>query len=85
MTSMASPNSDQPYLSVDLPPVIIAMSGRQGGTKKPLKAAKKEEKELDEDDKALHMKQREQQKKMKEMAVKVITLNVIQIQTFILL
>ena len=29
------------------------MSGREGGKKKPLKAAKKEGKELDDDDKAL--------------------------------
>ena len=50
------------------------MSGRQGGTKKPLKAAKKVEKELDDEDKALHMKQREHQKKLKEMAVKVLPL-----------
>ena len=33
------------------------MSGREGGKKKPLKAAKKENKELDEDDQALHQKQ----------------------------
>ena len=46
------------------------MSGREGGKKKPLKAAKKEGKSLDEDDKALHMKQREEQKKLKEMAAK---------------
>ena len=35
-----------------------------------MKAAKKEGKELDDDDKALHMKQREEQKKLKEMAAK---------------
>ena len=37
------------------------MSGREGGKKKPLKAAKKDAKELDDDDKALHAKQREEQ------------------------
>ena len=46
------------------------MSGREGGKKKPLKAAKKDAKELDDDDKALHAKQREEQKKLKEMAAK---------------
>ena len=46
------------------------MSGREGGKKKPLKAAKKDAKELDDDDKALHAKQREEQKKLKEMAGK---------------
>ena len=46
------------------------MSGREGGKKKPLKAAKKADKELDDDDKALHAKQREEQKKLKEMATK---------------
>ena len=47
------------------------MCGREGGTKKPLKAAKKNPKELDDDDKALLAKQREEQKKLKEMAGKV--------------
>ena len=46
------------------------MSGREGGKKKPLKQAKKEGKELDEDDLAKHAKQREEQKKLKEMAAK---------------
>ena len=46
------------------------MSGRQGRQQKPLKAAKKEAKELDEEDKALHTKQREEQKKLREMAAK---------------
>ena len=35
-----------------------------------MKAAKKDAKELDDDDKALHAKQREEQKKLKEMAAK---------------
>ncbi|KAJ7771787.1 translation machinery associated TMA7 [Mycena metata] len=34
------------------------MSGRQGGKLKPLKAAKKEKKEVDEDDAALKLKQK---------------------------
>lgn len=38
------------------------MSGRDGGKKKPLKAPKKESKELDEDDLALKQKLKEQQK-----------------------
>ena len=46
------------------------MSGREGGKKKPLKAAKKADKNLDDDDLALHAKQREEQKKLKEMATK---------------
>ena len=47
------------------------MSGREGGKKKPLKAAKKDAKELDDDDKALLAKQWEEQKKLKVMAGKV--------------
>ena len=67
------------------------MSGREGGKKKPLKAAKKQGGELDDDDKvgraqssswlsenfihvfsvqAFHAKQREEQKKLKEMQAK---------------
>ncbi|GBP15551.1 Translation machinery-associated protein 7 homolog [Eumeta japonica] len=38
------------------------MSGREGGKKKPLKAPKKDAKELDEDDVAFKQKQKEQQK-----------------------
>lgn len=38
------------------------MSGREGGKKKPLKAPKKESKELDEDDLAHKAKLKEQQK-----------------------
>ncbi|XP_017109623.1 translation machinery-associated protein 7 homolog [Drosophila bipectinata] len=40
------------------------MSGREGGKKKPLKAPKKEGKDLDEDDLAFKAKQKEQQKAM---------------------
>ncbi|KAH8317300.1 hypothetical protein KR074_007191 [Drosophila pseudoananassae] len=40
------------------------MSGREGGKKKPLKAPKKEGKDLDEDDMAFKAKQKEQQKAM---------------------
>ena len=60
------------------------MSGRQGGTKKPLKAAKKEEKELTEvsgifqlpisiilqEEIEFKKKQQEEQKKLKELAAK---------------
>lgn len=38
------------------------MSGREGGKKKPLKAPKKEARELDDDDVALKQKLKEQQK-----------------------
>ena len=41
------------------------MSGREGGKKKPLKAPKKETKELDEDDMALKKKKMEEAKKLK--------------------
>ncbi|XP_078340285.1 translation machinery-associated protein 7 [Crassostrea virginica] len=46
------------------------MSGREGGKKKPLKAQKKQQKEMDEDEMAFKQKQREEQKAMKEMAAK---------------
>lgn len=46
------------------------MSGRQGGKAKPLKAAKKATKDLDEDDLALQAKLREEKKKLAAMAVK---------------
>lgn len=38
------------------------MSGREGGKKKPLKAPKKESKEMDDDELAFKQKQKEQQK-----------------------
>lgn len=38
------------------------MSGREGGKKKPLKAPKKEGKDLDDDDLAMKAKMKEQQK-----------------------
>jgi Translation machinery associated TMA7 len=41
------------------------MSGREGGKKKPLKAPKKDAKEMDEDDKAFLQKKREEEKKLK--------------------
>ena len=44
------------------------MSGRQGGKLKPLKAPKKQGKELDEDDLAFKKKQQEDAKKNKEAA-----------------
>lgn len=40
------------------------MSGREGGKKKPLKAPKKESKELDDQDLAFKQKQKEAQKAM---------------------
>ncbi|CAI8044285.1 Translation machinery-associated protein 7 [Geodia barretti] len=42
------------------------MSGRQGGKKKPLKAPKKDRKELDDDEVEARQKQKEDQKKLKE-------------------
>lgn len=46
------------------------MSGRQGGKAKPLKQKKKQVNELDDEDKAFHEKQREEAKKLKELASK---------------
>lgn len=42
------------------------MSGREGGKKKPLKAAKKENKDLDENDLKFKQEQKEKQKLMEE-------------------
>lgn len=42
------------------------MSGRDGGKKKPLKAPKKDTKELTDDDVAMKQKQKEQQKALEE-------------------
>jgi len=44
--------------------------GREGGKKKPLKAAKKQQHEMDEDDIAFKNKQKEEAKKLKEMQAK---------------
>lgn len=46
------------------------MSSREGGKKKPLKAPKKDSKELDEEDVAFKQKQKEQQKALAEAAKK---------------
>ncbi|KAH7728403.1 coiled-coil domain-containing protein 72-like protein [Aphelenchoides avenae] len=46
------------------------MSGRQGGKAKPLKAPKKGEKLLTEEDIEFKKKQQEEQKKLKELAEK---------------
>ena len=46
------------------------MSGREGGKKKPLKAPKKQNAEMDDDDKAFKQKQKEQEKAMKAAAEK---------------
>ncbi|KAF9971863.1 Translation machinery-associated protein 7 [Actinomortierella ambigua] len=43
------------------------MSGRQGGKLKPLKAPKKKNNDLDEDDMAFKQKQKEEAAKLKEM------------------
>ncbi|KAM4862406.1 translation machinery-associated protein 7 [Urocitellus parryii] len=47
-----------------------AMSGREGGKKKPLKQPKKQAKEMDEEDKAFKQKQKEEQKKLEELKAK---------------
>ncbi|XP_032256433.1 translation machinery-associated protein 7-like [Phoca vitulina] len=47
-----------------------AMSGREGGRKKPLKQPKKQAKGMDEEDKAFKQKQKEEQKKLKELKAK---------------
>lgn len=46
------------------------MSGREGGKKKPLKAAKKDKKEMDADDVAFKQKEREKEKALKEAKAK---------------
>ncbi|KAM8867504.1 translation machinery-associated protein 7 [Synchiropus picturatus] len=46
------------------------MSGREGGKKKPLKAPKKQNKELDEDEVAFKQKQKEEQKALDAMKAK---------------
>jgi hypothetical protein len=48
------------------------MSGREGGKKKPLKAPKKDAKDMDEDDKAFAAKKREEEKKLKVCAFIII-------------
>ncbi|KAK6347174.1 hypothetical protein TWF696_007250 [Orbilia brochopaga] len=46
------------------------MSGRQGGKAKPLKAPKKEKKDLDEDDLAFKEKQKKEAAELKAMQEK---------------
>ncbi|XP_029991317.1 translation machinery-associated protein 7 [Sphaeramia orbicularis] len=46
------------------------MSGREGGKKKPLKAPKKQCKDMDEDDLAFKQKQKEEQKAMEALKAK---------------
>ncbi|XP_058229646.1 translation machinery-associated protein 7 [Hemibagrus wyckioides] len=46
------------------------MSGREGGKKKPLKAPKKQSKEMDEDEIAFKQKQKEEQKAMDALKAK---------------
>ncbi|CAG0913581.1 unnamed protein product [Notodromas monacha] len=47
-----------------------SMSGRDGGKKKPLKAPKKDSRDMDDDDLAMKQKQKEEQKKIAEMKEK---------------
>ena len=46
------------------------MPGCEGGKKKPLKQPKKQDKEMDEGDKAFKQKQKEELKKLEELKVK---------------
>lgn len=46
------------------------MSGREGGKKKPLKAPKKDQKDLDDDDLAHKQKLKEQQKALSDAKAK---------------
>ncbi|XP_041835825.1 translation machinery-associated protein 7 [Melanotaenia boesemani] len=46
------------------------MSGREGGKKKPLKAPKKQNKDMDDDDVAFKQKQKEDQKAMDALKAK---------------
>ncbi|XP_075406778.1 translation machinery-associated protein 7-like [Tenrec ecaudatus] len=46
------------------------MSGREGGEKKPLKQPKKQNREMDEEEKAFKQKQKEEQKKLEELKAK---------------
>ncbi|XP_068605284.1 translation machinery-associated protein 7 [Brachionichthys hirsutus] len=46
------------------------MSGREGGKKKPLKAPKKQNKELDEEEVAFKQKQKEDQKALEQLKSK---------------
>ncbi|OMO66737.1 Translation machinery associated TMA7 [Corchorus olitorius] len=46
------------------------MSSKQGGKLKPLKQPKAEKKELDENDKALLQKKKEEEKALKELRAK---------------
>jgi len=46
------------------------MSGREGGKKKPLKAPKKQNKDVDEEDAAFKQKQKEEQKALEALKAK---------------
>lgn len=46
------------------------MSGREGGKKKPLKAPKKQAKDMDDDDMAFKQKQKEEQRALESMKTK---------------
>ncbi|KAI7790900.1 translation machinery-associated protein 7 [Triplophysa rosa] len=46
------------------------MSGREGGKKKPLKAPKKQAKEMDDDEMAYKQKQKDEQKALEQLKAK---------------
>ncbi|XP_075400934.1 translation machinery-associated protein 7-like [Tenrec ecaudatus] len=48
------------------------MSGHEGGKKKPLKQPKRQNKEMDEEEKAFKQKQKEEQKKLEEIKAKPV-------------
>ncbi|KAJ8955887.1 hypothetical protein NQ318_005435 [Aromia moschata] len=50
--------------------IFETMSGREGGKKKPLKAPKKDNKEVDEEDLAHKQKMKEQQKALQDAKAK---------------
>ncbi|GAC97802.1 hypothetical protein PHSY_005390 [Pseudozyma hubeiensis SY62] len=60
-----------PHLSLHTSFAYTSMSGRQGGKAKPLKAPKKQNKELDEDDLAFQKKQKEDEAARKAAIAKM--------------
>jgi len=71
-TLMKLHNDKMSSLQNDFAPkcIILKMSGREGGKKKPLKAPKKDNQELDEADLEFKKKQKEQEKALKDAASK---------------
>lgn len=49
---------------------VLTMTGREGGKKKPLKAPKKESKEMTEDEKDFKAKQQAEKKALEQMKTK---------------